>query len=96
MSPAVLRDGDYVVFSPVLGVPKPAAKLEDGRTVFVRVGADSPTGEGVTVGRYFLIPGDDARVQITKDNRKYPPIVVAKDHIEQLAVAVEIRTKRGL
>ena len=97
-------DGDTVVFSPVHRVPKPTVKLAGGRVVFVRLnqehGADGKGGgDGVSIGRYQPISGPDGEgptFLLTKDNPKHKAIVVQRAHVEQLAVAIEMRSSRGL
>lgn len=44
-------EGDCVVFVPVYRVPRPTVKLTQGSVVCIRVSAENPTGEGVSVGR---------------------------------------------
>lgn len=85
-----LHDGDYLVFSP-LTVPKPRAVLEAGNVVFVRFTPESGR-DGCTIARYQRQP--DGRVVLTKDNPKHAPIVCRTEDIQQLAVAIEKRSKR--
>ncbi|MBS0188907.1 MAG: helix-turn-helix domain-containing protein [Planctomycetes bacterium] len=89
-----LHDGDYVVFHPLdrerarPGQPK----LVDGTLVRAQIRAEQKE-PGCTIARYYA-QGDQIRLQ--KDNTKYPPIIVPRDAVEQLAVAIQIRHKRGL
>jgi phage repressor protein C with HTH and peptisase S24 domain len=89
-----LYEGDYVVFAPVLPYrAKPI--LKDGSVVFVRFSAESRR-QGCTVGRFRL--GDDGYHTIAKDNPEYESIRIAadSDDVARIAVAIEIRTDRGL
>lgn len=87
-----LHEGDTVVFAPYHRVPNPTVELKPGCIVFVRVQDD-----GVTVGRYQPLTEDGKdRFLITKDNASHRPIVVHMERVEQLAVAVEFRSTRGL
>lgn len=91
-------DGDTVVFSPVHRVPKPTVKLAGGRVVFVRLNQEHGA-DGVSIGRYQPLSGPDGEgptFLLTKDNPKHKAIVVQRAHVEQLAVAIEMRSSRGL
>lgn len=86
-----LFEGDYVIFSPVARVPKPRAELKPEAVCFVRVVQDAKE-PGCCVARF---KGSDGKSLVfTKDNRKHKGVTVPREHVEQLAVAVERRTKR--
>jgi transcriptional regulator with XRE-family HTH domain len=90
MEPA-LFEGDYVIFSPVARVPKPRAELKPGAVCFVRTSPEVK-GCGCCIARF---KGTDGKaLDFTKDNKKHKGFSVSREHIEQLAVAVERRTKR--
>ncbi len=87
-----LFEGDYIVFHP-LGRDRPIngqPVLKDGTLVYAKTspGTKHP---GCTVARYYA-QGDEIRLQ--KDNLKYAPIVVSKNDVEQMSVAIEIRHNR--
>ena len=88
MEPAI-RDGDLLVLSPVMGVPKPAVDLEEGMVVFVRIGEDADV-PGCTIARWYPDP-IAGMVRLHKDNPAHPPIIVPREHIVQLAVKVQHR-----
>jgi SOS-response transcriptional repressor LexA len=88
MEPNLLT-GDHLVFLPLTAAE--SATLEDGRIVFVRLSQDAPR-PGVTVGRAYRVDGQAGKWRISKDNRKYADIHVDREHVEQLAVAVQRRT----
>lgn len=88
-----LHEGDYVIFSQYHGVPKPRAKLEPGRVVYVRFAPESKH-DGCTIARYQ--PAGNGAVMFVKDNPEYPPILARREEIEQLAVAIQVRTSRGI
>jgi transcriptional regulator with XRE-family HTH domain len=85
-----LSSGDRVIFSPVT-VPNPRVQLKGGDTVFVRFAPESKV-QGCQIARFH--PQDDGTVLFAKDNPKYPPVQVPRENISQLAVFVELRTKR--
>lgn len=86
-----LFDGDYVIFSPVARVPKPRAELKPGAVCFVRIGQDAKRS-GCSIARF---KGTDGKsLEFTKDNKQHKGFCVDREHVEQLAVAVERRTKR--
>ena len=92
MEPA-LYAGDRVVFTS-MNLPKPRAKLEDGCVVFVRFGPkdhEPSRMRGCTLGRWHT---DGDQVTITKDNPRHRPVFCDRREIEQLAVAIERRTRR--
>lgn len=82
-----LREGDYVIFSP-MNVPKPRAKLEPGKVVFIRVGQDAKN-PGCCIARFDSADGQV--LKFTKDNKKHKAITVNREHIEQLSVMVQMR-----
>jgi phage repressor protein C with HTH and peptisase S24 domain len=84
-----LREGDYAIFTPQT-VPRPAVKLMDGDTVFVRFTAESGR-EGCTVAQYYAQEG--GTVVLRKENPKFPPIICRTEEIQQLSVLVELRRK---
>jgi transcriptional regulator with XRE-family HTH domain len=86
-----LFEGDYLIFSPVARVPKPRAELKPGAVCFVRT-APEVKGCGCCIARFK--GSDGKRLDFTKDNRKFKGFAVDREHVEQLAVAVERRTKR--
>ena len=85
-----LRDGDKVVFTPIKGVPKPRASLDEGKTVFVRFTPESRR-DGCTIASWHQ--EKDGTIMLTKSNRKYKPIICQPIEIEQLSVAFELRRK---
>lgn len=84
-----IRPGDHLVFSPVLGVPRPAKHAVEGDVVFVRVGRDGPE-HGVTIGRYHPISPEI--LEIRKDNPACPTLRIETRYLEQLAVCVQRRS----
>lgn len=85
-----LYAGDYLVLSPMT-VPRPKAVLDTGKVVFVRFGPESRR-EGCCIAVYDGT--DDGKVRFSKANARYKPFSVPREHIQQLAVAVDRRTKR--
>lgn len=85
-----LHEGDYLILSS-LSLPRPKVKLEDGAVVFVRFGPDSGR-PGCTIARWY--GQSDGSIILRKDNARHPPIVCRRDDLEQLAVAIEKRSKR--
>jgi len=88
MSPEIM-DGDYAVFQ---HVPIDRAdEIDGGETVFVRFAeeADQP---GCTLARIFA---EDGQVRLQKDNPRYRPIIVPRQHIAQVGVLVEFRRRPG-
>lgn len=88
MEPTLLT-GDHLIFLPMTTAE--SAALEDGRVVFVRLSQDAAT-PGVTVGRAYRVDAQSGKWRISKDNRKYADIHIDREHVEQLAVAVQRRT----
>ena len=89
-----LHEGDYLVLHP-LGRERPIPgqpELEDGAVVRVQISADAKQ-PGCTVARYF---NDGDQVKLVKDNRTYPPLIIKREQIEQISVAIQVRSKRGL
>lgn len=91
MEPSLFQ-GDTLILSPMT-VPKPRAELVRGCVVFVRFAEESPL-DGCMIARWH--PGEDGTVTLAKDNPRYPPTVARPVDIQQLSVAVERRSKRGL
>jgi phage repressor protein C with HTH and peptisase S24 domain len=89
MEPGI-RDGDYLILSPMdPEEPRPQqAALKPGNVVYVRFSIEAKH-DGCTISRFF--PEDEGRIRLQKDNTKYPPILCERDHIQQLAVAVQVR-----
>lgn len=85
-----LSGGDYLILSS-MSLPKPRARLEDGSVVFVRFTPESGR-RGCTIARWH--PQPDGSIILSKDNSRHKPIVCQREDIEQLAVAVEKRSKR--
>lgn len=89
----LLHEGDYVVFSPVLGDQTPT----NGRVVFVRFSPSGPASiaGSCTVARMYV---DGRMMRLAKENRAYPDVIVPLDvdHVARIAVAIEMRTNRGL
>jgi phage repressor protein C with HTH and peptisase S24 domain len=89
-----LHTGDIVVFDPVIrGDVTP--KLKSGDVVYVRWAKGTGVyGNGVYRVFFENLP----TIRLTKDNKKYPEIhtQVTKDFIDQMAVAVQLRTSWGL
>lgn len=85
-----LFEGDYLILS-TMNMAKPRAKLEDGSVVFVRFTPES-RHNGCTIARWHS--SADGVVTLTKDNPQYRPISCSREEVEQLAVAIEKRTKR--
>lgn len=63
----------------------------DGKVVFVRFTEESGRS-GCTLARMY-IENDGQKIRLAKDNVKYPAIVVDREDIAQLAVAIEYRRK---
>jgi len=96
MEPTFFAD-DYLVFVPVFRAPGTTEVLEPGAVVFCRVSAASDTGEGVALGRYQPIGGENGKTfMLTKDNPRHKAITLRREHVEQMAIAIEIRTNKGL
>lgn len=89
MEPTI-GEGDLLIFSP-MGVPRPKAELIDGAVVFIRFSAESDR-TGCTVARWFGL--DDEMVELRKDNVRHRPMIVRREHLEQVAVCVQKRTAR--
>ena len=90
-----LADGDYVIFHP-LDRERPRRgepRLDPGRVVFVRFAVDHDGG-GCVLARYF--PAPDGGLHLVKDNRQYPPTTIIRDKVVNIAVAVQVRSSRGL
>lgn len=87
-----LYEGDYLVFSPMT-VPKPKRELRDGAVVFVRFTVESGR-DGCALARWH--DQGDGVIVLSKDNPGHPPLVCKREDIQQLSVAVDRRTKRGL
>lgn len=85
-----LFDGDYLILGPLV-MPRPRYELKDGDVVFVRFTPESGR-EGCMVARYHRQA--DGRIVLTKDNRNHKPVVCKPEDIEQLAVAIEKRSKK--
>lgn len=85
-----LHEGDYLIFSP-LNVPKPRAALDVGCVAFIRFAPDSKK-VGCCLAR-FMGKGPDGKLRFSKDNPKHKGHVLAPTEIEQLAVAVERRSR---
>lgn len=90
MTPTLLP-GDYLVF--LTHSPADSATIPDGTIVFVRLSEAAPN-PGVTIGRMYRTDPDGQNWRIVKDNRKYTDIVVDREHVEQIAVAIQRRTSR--
>jgi len=93
MQPA-LYSGDYAIFHPLdRERARPSQpKLNDGDIVFVRFSAEYKE-PGCTVARYFA---DGDRIRLHKDNPRYQGVTVDRRFVEQLAPAIQFRSKRGL
>lgn len=83
----VVRQGDYLIFSPVrAGGPR---EPKPGDVVCVYFSEES-SRRGAIIG---LFAQADGHVIISKANTKYPPIMVEPKDIARLGVAVEMRRK---
>lgn len=92
MEPTLVK-GDIVVFSPIKNVPRPSKPLKSGDIVYARFSADTEQ-EGGTIARWQeTAPGEGVLV---KDNPEYGVIIVKQGDLDQLAVAIERRTRSGL
>ncbi len=99
-----LNEGDRVVFS-YCDPYRDNGKLKSGRIVFVRfVEGEAPTirsdrddlepinaGGGCMVARFYSL--DDGKVLLRKDNPDWPPVLVRREAIQNMAVAIERREK---
>lgn len=88
-----LHSGDLLILSPVMGIPRPRRKLTKGSIVFVRFSPESGQ-EGCTIARWY--PATEHSGLLVKDNRAYDPIPVEQGELEQLSVAIEVRSRRGI
>jgi len=84
----VLRDGNYVILLPC-DPYRADGRLDNGKIVFVRFTEDY--GGGCTLARFYA--EDDVTVRLHKDNPAYKPIVVQREDIQAVAIAVERRVK---
>jgi phage repressor protein C with HTH and peptisase S24 domain len=87
-----LYEGDRVIFThcdPYNG----DSKLADGKIVFVRFHEhNTPSGcGGCMVARFYHMP--DGRILLRKDNPDWGPLMVDREAIVQMAVAIERREK---
>ncbi len=88
-----LTEGDRLVLSwcdPYKQRPH-VEQPADGKVVFVRFTEESGRS-GCTLARMY-IENDGQKIRLAKDNVKYPAIVVDREDIAQLAVAIEYRRK---
>lgn len=90
MSPTI-SDGDYVIFRPVDRY-RASVQVPDGSVCFVRL--DSEHEHGCMVARLSVLA--DKRILLAKDNPDFRSMVIDRKHVEQVAIAVEARTRRGL
>ena len=86
-----LSDGDYVVFKP-MDRYRAGEAMADGSVCFARL--DSQHENGCMIARARFL--SDQRIMFVKDNPDYRSIIVDREHVEQMALAVERRSKRGL
>jgi transcriptional regulator with XRE-family HTH domain len=101
-----LNEGDRVIFS-YCDPYHDDGKLKPGRIVFVRfVEGEAPLmhaaagdrepmrpGGGCMVARFY--PSSDGKVLLGKDNPQWPPLLVDREAIQNMAVAIERREKMG-
>lgn len=87
-----LQEGDKVIFRPQDRY-RSRSRWEDGRVCFVRF-AEECRDRGCTVAR--VSQADDSRVILRKDNPAHPTIVVSREDIMQIAIAVERRSAHML
>lgn len=99
-----LNEGDRVIFS-YCDPYRDEGKLKAGRVVFVRfaegqapaVRSDKSVGEltyqggGCLVARFYPLDGE--QILLRKDNPEWPPILVNREAIQNVAVAIERREK---
>lgn len=88
MSPT-LEDGEYAVFKP-MDREKSNGDFKDGSVCFVRFSREYKE-QGCTIARVW--PLDDGDLQLTKDNPDHKPRLVKREYVEQIAVAIERRSK---
>lgn len=86
----ILHDGDYLVLVPRDPYEDHRPPVQNGAIVLIRF--TQLAGGGGFLCRWHA--ERDGRVLLTKDNPKHKPRVCRREDIEQLAVAVERRTKR--
>lgn len=85
-----LKHGDCLILLPVTEEFPRNEYLLPGAIVFVRFSNDTNM-PGVTVARWQ--PGADGVIVLAKDNPASSPIIVEREAIVRLAVAVEVRRK---
>ena len=88
MSPT-LEDGEYAVFKPQ-DRERDNGEFKDGSVCFVRFAAEYRE-QGCTIARVWVL--DDGDLQLSKDNPAHKPRTVKREHVDQVAVAVERRSK---
>lgn len=92
----VLREGDVVVFSPLVHA-RDRAKLKDGKVVFVRF-SEEPTAprRGCTIGRFYWTDTTRGAFRLAKDNPKFPETKaeLRPEHVARIGIGVELR--RGM
>lgn len=84
-----LRDGDYLVLSPLDPYKPHNDRLGDGAIVFVRFTYEH--SGGCTLARFF--DEGDGKIRLQKDNPAYAAINCDREDIQSLAIAVERRVK---
>jgi len=85
----MLHEGDYVVLTP-RDAYEETRPVPNGSIVLIRFTQDA--GGGGCLCRWHL--GKGGEITLTKDNPKYPPRTARREDIEQLAVAIERRSRR--
>lgn len=86
-----LHNNDYVVFKPMSRY-RAGDAMADGSVCFVRL--DAHYEHGCMIARVRFL--EEGKILLTKDNPEFKGIVVEREHVEQLAIAVERRSKSGL
>lgn len=85
-----LRPGDRVILLPVTESTPRRAHVKDGAIVLIRVGEQAPD-PGTCFCRLRL-NGDGSR-WFLKDNPRHKPVMLERDWIEQMGVAIEVRRR---
>ncbi len=85
-----LKHGDVLVLVPVTEDRMRDTLLNRGAIVFARLSEDTRS-PGVTIARWQ--PGENGSIMLAKDNPAASPLIVEREAIVRLAVAVEVRRK---